>query len=162
VNPRSLFEELMRSAVSRFVLLLLTVAFVREARAADAQTVKIDVQVISATTGDGGVDKRLEKLRDRLSEYRYSSYQLVSEQTVTAALNSSQTLELPEKHVLVVTPKSIEPNGNIRVHLNVRGENKPNLLDTTYTIAPGKDLVVGVKQKDGGAMMIALRHRAEK
>ena len=58
------------------------------------QTVKIDVQVISASTGDGGVDKRLEKLRDRLSEYKYSSYQLVSEQTVTSFRKGASRLRL--------------------------------------------------------------------
>jgi hypothetical protein len=153
----------MRSAVTRFFVALLALATIREARAADApKSVKIDVQVISATTGNAGVDPRLEKIRKNLSEFKYSSYQVISEKTVGLSMNSKETVQLPEKYVLELTPKSIEPNGMIRVHLNVRSEKQAKLVDTEYAIAPGKDLVVGgMKQKDG-ALLVALHHRAEK
>ena len=152
----------MRSALSRSALAFAAFASIPVARADEAKTVKLDVQVISATEGDAGVDKRLEKLRSQLSDYKYSSFQLVSEKSVALAVDKNATIDLPENYVLQVTPRSVEANGPAKVHLNVRSAKQPNLVDTTVTIPPGKTVLVGGMKQKEGKLVLAVTHQASK
>jgi hypothetical protein len=134
-----------------------------EARAESSPpSVKIDLLVIAGTMGTGGVDPKLEKIRKRLSDFKYSTYQLLSEQTLALSVNAPQTVPLPDKYTLEVTTLKIEPSGMIRIHLHVHGENQRKLVDTEYAIAPGGDLLVGGMKHEGGALMVALHHHGEK
>ena len=127
------------------------------------QTVTIDVQVIGASAGPGGLDPRLESLQKRLKAFSFSSYKLISEQTLALTLNGKQTVTLPDNHSLEVTAREVEKSGKIRVHLHVIGGDKQSkLVDTEYAIEPGGDLVVGGMKHEDGALLVALHHHAGK
>ena len=156
---------------ARAGLLLLGAALLlaptRAGAAAEAEpgaptTVEITVQVIAASNGSRGVDKRLAQLQKRLKDFNFSSYELLSEHTFKLGLNSEETLPLPDGRSLEVTPRKFERSGMIRVHLHVRAENQTKLVDTEYAIERGGDLVVGGMKHGDGALLLALHHQAAK
>lgn len=127
-----------------------------------AVAVPIQVQVIAASVKETGkepeIDKRLSRLRKRLSDFAFSSYRLVEEKSLLLALNREESLALPGERTLVITPRAFEKNGKIRVHLLIRSSRATNLVDTDYSIEPGGDILVGGMKLEDGALLVAIRH----
>lgn len=133
-----------------------------EAEPGAPTAVEITVQVIAASNGPRGIDKRLLQLQKRLKDFSFSSYELLSEHSFRLDLNSEETLPLPDGRTLEITPRKFERSGMIRVHLHVRAGNQTKLVDTEYAIERGGDLVVGGMKHGDGALLLALHHQAVK
>lgn len=145
-------------------LLLLIAAAPAGARPrAEAETgaptaVAIQIQIIEASRGPGGIDPKLTGLQKRLRDFSFTSYHLLSEQTLTLSLNTQQTLALPDKRSLEITPRKFERSGMIRIHLHVRSARQVKLVDAEYAIEPGGELLVGGMKHGDGSLIVALRH----
>lgn len=124
-------------------------------------TVTIQVLVIAASNGPERVDAKLEKLQKRLKDFSFSSYQVLSEHTLTLGLNSEEKVALPGNRSMEITPRKFEKSGKIRVHLHVRSETQAKLVDAEYAIEPGGDLLVGGMKHGEGSLLIALHHGAK-
>jgi len=135
-----------------------TEAGAAEAEAGAPTSVRIDVQVISASSAPGEADPRLAKVSKRLGDFKFASYRLVSEKTVTLGLKSQETLALPGQRALEITPRKFEKSGRLRVHLHLRSEKNAKLIDTDYAIEKGGDLLVGGPKTDDGTLLVFLHH----
>ena len=124
-------------------------------------SVTIQVLVIAASNTGEGVDPRLEKLQKRLKDFSFSSYQVLTEQTLTLDLNSEEKIALPGGRSLEITPRKFEKSGKIRIHLHVLSESQAKLVDAEYAIEPGGDLLVGGMKHGDGSLLIALHHGAK-
>jgi hypothetical protein len=122
--------------------------------------VEVRVQIIAASRGPGGVDPKLGPLERRLRDFAFTSYRVLSDQTLILGLNSEDTLALPDNRSLEITPRKFERSGKIRVHLHLRNAKQVKLVDAEYAIEPGGDLLVGGMKHADGSLLIALHHNA--
>src|SRR5205085_1857331 len=82
----------------------------------------------------------LQQIAKNLSEFskdfRYRNFQLVSEQSFDLPFSSAGQVELPGSRSLQVTPRQMDPDGRIKVHLELLGEHPAHTrkLHTDYTI----------------------------
>lgn len=129
-------------------LLLLAVP----ALAADPQ-VSITVQVVHATKTGNQVDPALEKLKKRMADFGFTSYKLLETRVLVLAFGSEGTVDLPGGKKFVVKPEQLEPDGKLRIHAHVAGEAK-----VTYSIEPGKDLLVGGVPYEDGKLVLVITH----
>lgn len=130
-----------------------------EVEAGAPTTVKIDLQVISASTAAGEADPRLARVQKRLKDFNFASYRIVSERSLSLGLKSRETLDLPGGRKLEIQPRKFEKSGRVRVHLHLRSEKNSKLIDTDYAVDKGGDLLVGgPKTEDGSTLLVFLHH----
>ncbi len=120
--------------------------------------VRIDVQVISASTARGPTDPRLLRLKSRLSQFAFASYRLVSEKSVVLRLRSEEVLPLPGHRSLEIVPRRFEASGRLRVHLHLNGERNEKLIDADDAVEPGGDLLVGGPRVGNTTLLVFIHH----
>jgi hypothetical protein len=102
-------------------------------------------------------------------QFRFRSYTLLQEQTFDLDWKTPAQLELPGSRSLVVTPRQLEPDGKIKVHLELLGEHPAHTrkLHTDYVIQRGGTILVGglrvdPKSEKPGKLLIAVTQVTEK
>ncbi|MEK6607956.1 MAG: hypothetical protein AABZ30_09870 [Myxococcota bacterium] len=114
------------------------------------------VRSIHALDADGGVDKKIAKLRPLLGKPpfdRFKSFKLIKEDAVDAEIGRESAVEVPSGKKLVVT--FLE---------RVKGDKKPLLrvkLDyggvaTTYRVGEGDPIPLVVGAHAGGTLVLAV------
>lgn len=159
----------MSSALLAFALLL----------AADApavQKVRITVRAIAASN-DGaqapGMDPRLAPIADHIQgfgeQFRFRSYKLLDEQSFDLDWKAPAQMELPGSRSLQVTPRALDSDGKIKVHLELLGAHPEHSrkLHTDYAIQRGGTILVGGIRVDpndpkAGTLLIAVTQAVEK
>ena len=150
--------------------LLLIAALLLAQADAGVTRVRITVRAIAARNDPGapaGIDKRLAPIAQHIEsfgeQFRFRSYQLLQEDTFELDWKAPAQLELPGSRSLQVTPRSIDGEGRIRVHLELLGSHPAHArkLHTDYTIQRGGTILVGglpVNPSDekAGKLLIAI------
>jgi hypothetical protein len=143
---------------------------------AGPQRVKITVRAIAATDDPAappGLDEKLAPIAIHLmnfsKQFRYRSYKLLQEETFDLDWKSPAQLELPGSRSLLVTPRRLAQNGNIKVHLELLGEHPAHSprLHTDYSIPRGGTILVGGLRVDpnddqAGTLLVAVTQAVEK
>jgi len=138
--------------------------------------VKITVRAISASNDasvPAGMDPKLAPIASQIEsfqeEFRFRSYQLIDEQTFDLDWKNAAQVELPGSRSLQVTPRQLDADGKIKVHLELLGEHPAHLrkLHTDYAIQRGGTILVGGIRVDpqnekAGKLLIAITQEVEK
>ena len=156
--------------------LLIAALLLAQADAGTAQRVRITVRAIAASnepSAPAGMDPKLAPIAPHLAQFgeqfRFRSYQLLKEQSFDLDWKAPAEMELPGSRSLQVTPRTLDSDGKINVHLELLGEHPAHSrkLHTDYSIARGGTILVGgikVDPKDPrqGTLLIAVTQAVEK
>jgi hypothetical protein len=147
---------------------------------ADAGTserrVKITVRAIAASNdaaAPAGMDPRLQPIAPQIEsfgeEFRFRSYQLIDEHTFDLDWKNAAQVELPGSRSLQVTPRLLDSDGKIKVHLELLGEHPAHArrLHTDYAVQRGGTILVGgirvdPRNEKAGKLLIAITQEVEK
>jgi hypothetical protein len=138
--------------------------------------VKITVRAIAATNDPSeppGMDPKLQPIATHIDafgeQFRFRSYRLIDEQTFDLDWKNAAQVELPGSRSLQVTPRQLEADGKIKVHLELLGEHPAHSrkLHTDYAIQRGGTILVGGIRVDpqnekAGKLLIAITQEMEK
>ena len=132
-----------------FILCLLCL-FAPSGRAAPA--VQIKVKVILASQQAGSVDPRLQGLtRELQSVFRYGSYTLLSEKSMSQSLKNAGVVSLPGGRVMSIAPQSLSGN---RVTLKLEiNKGKRQIFQTVIQLRNRSSLTVGGPKHKGGYLL---------
>lgn len=154
-------------------LLFLAALLIAQADAGVETRVRITVRAIAASNEGSGVDERLAPIRQHLEgfneQFRFKSYKLLQEQTFNLDWKTPAQMELPGSRSLQVTPRQLDRDGRIKVHLELLGEHPAHSrkLHTDYSIQRGGTILVGGIRVDpddekAGKLLIAVTQEMEK
>jgi hypothetical protein len=138
--------------------------------------VKITVRAIAATNDpamQAGMDPKLKPISTHIDsfgeQFRFRSYRLLDEQTFDLDWKNGAQVELPGGRSLQVTPRQLDGDGRIKVHLELLGEHPQHSrkLHTDYAIQRGGTILVGGIRVDpanekAGKLLIAITQEVEK
>jgi len=141
-----------------------------------AKRVRITVRAIAASndpTAPAGLDQKLAPIATHLQsfgeQFRFKSYKLLQVETVDLDWKAGVQMELPGSRSLQLTPRQLEPDGKIKVHLELLGEHPEHSrkLHTDYAIQRGGTILVGGLRVDpadekSGKLLIAITQETEK
>ena len=159
------------------VLLLTAALLLAQADAGVSQMrVKIVVRAIAASNdaaAPAGMDPKLKPIAPSIEsfgeEFRFRSYKLTDEQSFDLDWKSAVQMELPGSRSLQVTPRQLDADGRIKVHLELLGEHPEHSrkLHTDYAIQRGGTILVGGLRVDpqdpkAGTLLIAVTQAMEK
>jgi hypothetical protein len=147
-----------------------------DAGVAVERRVKITVRAIAASNDPSqppGMDAKLQPIAPQIEsfgeQFRFRSYRLIEEQTFDLDWKSAAQMELPGSRSLQVTPRQLEADGKIKVHLELLGEHPAHSrkLHTDYAIQRGGTILVGGIRVDpqnekAGKLLIAITQAMEK
>ena len=159
-----------------FALVLFGALLAQADGGASAKHVRITVRAISASndpTMPPGLDQKLAPIARHLQsfgeQFRFKSYKLLQVETVDLDWKAGVQMELPGSRSLQLTPRQLEPDGKIKVHLELLGEHPEHSrkLHTDYAIQRGGTILVGGLQVDpenekSGKLLIAITQETEK
>ena len=135
-------------------LFLLCGAFASDLTAAGT-TARIDVLLVSAGNGDGGVDPALKPYAGTLQRlFRFKSYNLVKKTGMKVDLPGGGSTSLPDGQSLKVNAK---PSGDRTINADIewmRGGKR--LLHTGMQLRPGKPAVLGGPRSGEGTLLLIL------
>ncbi len=158
-------------------LLLSAALLIAQADAGVVQRrVKITVRAIAASNDPAepaGMDPKLQPIAPHIDafgeQFRFRSYRLIDEQTFDLDWKTPAQVELPGSRSLQVTPRQLDPDGKIKVHLELLGEHPAHSrkLHTDYAIQRGGTILVGGIRVDpqnekAGKLLIAVTQEMEK
>ena len=157
-------------------LLLSAALLLAQADAGPQRRVKITVRAIAASNDAAaapGMDPKLKPIAPSIEsfgeEFRFRSYKLLSEQTFDLDWKSTAQMELPGSRSLEVAPRQLDPDGRIKVHLELLGEHPAHSrkLHTDYAIQRGGTILVGgirvdPRNEKAGKLLIAITQEVEK
>jgi hypothetical protein len=157
-------------------LVLLSALLAQADGGASAKHVRITVRAIAATndpTTPAGLDDKLAPIAIHLQsfgeQFRFRSYRLLQVETVDLNWKAGAQIELPGSRSLQLTPRQLEPDGKIKVHLELLGEHPEHSrkLHTDYAIQRGGTIFVGGLRVDpddekSGKLLIAITQETEK
>jgi hypothetical protein len=143
---------------------------------AGAGHVEITVRAIAASNdpkAPAGIDQKLSAIAPHIEsfgeQFRFRSYQLLQEQTFELDWKAPAQIELPGSRSLQVTPRSMDSEGRIRVHLELLGSHPAHSrkLHTDYTIQRGGTILVGgmpvdASDQNAGKLLIAITQAMRK
>jgi hypothetical protein len=156
--------------------MLLFALLLAQADAGVAQHVKVTVRAIKASNdpaAPAGMDPKLSAIEPHLEafgeQFRFRSYQLLQEESFDLDWRTPAQMELPGSRSLEVTPRTLAPDGKIKVHLELLGEHPAHSrkLHTDYVIQRGGTIFVGGLRVDpgnekSGKLLIAVTQATEK
>jgi hypothetical protein len=157
-------------------LVLLAAVLLAQADAGVQNRVRITVRAIAASNDPAvapGVDPKLAPVAPHIAsfgeQFRFRSYRLLMEQTFDLDWKAPAQMELPGSRSLQLTPRALDVDGRIKVHLELLGEHPAHSrkLHTDYAIARGGTILVGgipVDPQDdkAGKLLIAITQEMEK
>jgi len=138
--------------------------------------VKITIRAIAATNDPQapvGTDPKLKPIAPQIEsfgeQFRFRSYKLIDEHTFDLDWKNAAQVELPGSRSLQVTPRQLDADGRIKVHLELLGEHPAHSrkLHTDYAIQRGGTILVGGIRVDpndpaAGKLLIAITQEMEK
>jgi hypothetical protein len=138
--------------------------------------VKITIRAIAATNdpqAPAGTDPKLKPIAPQIEsfgeQFRFRSYKLIDEHTFDLDWKNAAQVELPGSRSLQVTPRQLDADGRIKVHLELLGEHPAHSrkLHTDYAIQRGGTILVGGIRVDpndaaAGKLLIAITQEMEK
>jgi hypothetical protein len=141
-----------------------------------ARRVKITVRAIAASNDPSqppGMDPKLSPIAAHIDafgeQFRFRSYRLIDEHTFDLDWKNAAQVELPGSRSLEVTPRQLDADGKIKVHLELLGEHPAHSrkLHTDYAIQRGGTILVGGIRVDpqnekAGKLLIAITQEMEK
>jgi len=156
--------------------LLAAAVLLAQADAGTPGRVRITVRAIAATNDPAaapGIDGKLSPISTHIEsfgeQFRFRSYRLLQEQTFDLDWKSPAQVELPGSRSLQVTPRQLDADGKIKVHLELLGEHPEHSrkLHTDYAIQRGGTILVGGLRVDpqdekAGKLLIAITQEMEK
>jgi hypothetical protein len=151
---------------------LLAVQGAQDAGTTQTARVRITVRAIAAMSGADQIDPKLQPIAKNLSEFskdfRYRNFRLESSQTFDLAFESAAQMELPGSRSVQITPTRMDPDGRIKVHLELLGEHPTHSrkLHTDYSIQRGGTIFVGglrfdPQKPDRGMLLVAVTQELE-
>jgi hypothetical protein len=137
--------------------------------------VKITVRAIAASNdaaAPAGTDPKLKPIGPQLQsfgeQFRFRSYRLIDERSFDLDWKNAAEVELPGSRSLQVTPRQLDADGRIKVHLELLGEHPEHTrkLHTDYSIKRGGTLFVGglrldPSKPDAGMLLVAVTRAVE-
>ena len=159
------------------VVVLAAALLLAQADAGTAERrVKITVRAIAASNdpaAPAGADPKLKAISPQLEsfgeQFRFRSYRLLQEQTFELDWKNAAEMELPGSRSLQVTPRQLDADGRIKVHLELLGEHPEHTrkLHTDYAIQRGGTILVGgirvdPRNEKAGKLLIAITQEMEK
>jgi len=159
------------------VLLLTAALLLAQADAGVSQMrVKIVVRAIAASNdpaAPAGMDPKLKPIAPSIEsfgeEFRFRSYKLIEEHSFDLDWKNAAQVELPGSRSLQVTPRQLDSDGRIKVHLELLGEHPEHSrqLHTDYAIQRGGTILVGgirvdPRNEKAGKLLIAITQEVEK
>ena len=138
-----------------WLLALLCTACLAPAWAAEPNA-ELQVSVIYAQKNAGmGLDPRVRPyLAELIKQFTFSSYRLESDSVTRTDLGNSAQFALPGDKTLLLTPKSFEKDGRLKVHLSI-----PKLLETDLLFAKNGELFLGGPRHENGVLILVIRAR---
>jgi hypothetical protein len=147
-----------------------------DAGTAPPEKVRITIRAIAASNdpnAPAGMDEKLQPIAPHIEafgdQFRFRSYRLIQEQTVELDWKAGAQIELPGSRSLQLTPRGLDPDGKIKVHLELLGEHPAHSrkLHTDYAIQRGGTILVGGLRVDpedekSGKLLIAITQEMEK
>ena len=147
-----------------------------QADAGVAKRVRITVRAIAASNDEAaapGMDNKLAPIAPHLEsfgqQFRFRSYKLLQEESFDLDWKSPAQMELPGSRSLHVTPRALDADGKIKVHLELLGKHPEHSrkLHTDYSIQRGGTILVGGIRVDpadekAGTLLIAVTQAVEK
>ncbi|HYY51322.1 MAG TPA: hypothetical protein VE755_00550 [Myxococcales bacterium] len=138
--------------------------------------VKITVRAIAASNdaaAPAGTDPKLKPIGPQLQsfgeQFRFRSYRLIDERSFDLDWKNAAEVELPGSRSLQVTPRQLDADGRIKVHLELLGEHPEHTrkLHTDYAIQRGGTILVGgirvdPRNEKAGKLLIAITQEMEK
>ena len=130
-----------------FLMLILTVVLAGPLWA--EPNTKIVVKSVLASQGSEYMDPRLSSLTEELrSIFRYSSYELLSEDHMDLAMKETGTVSLPGDRVLKITPVKIAGD-RVELQLVILKKEKEIFQTVSQLLNHSSIIVGGPKYKDG-------------
>lgn len=117
-----------------------------------APVIKINVKVILASQKGGSMDSRLQGLtRELQSVFRYASYKLLSEKSMTLSLKNAGSVSLPGGRMMRIIPQGLSGN---RVTLKLKiHKGKRKIFQTVIQLLNKGSLTVGGPKHKGGYLL---------
>lgn len=115
-------------------------------------TVGIDVKTILASNEGGDIDPRLRDLvRELKSVFRYSSYQLLSRDSLNLRLDRSERISLPGRRMMSITLKGISGR-RATLQLEIYKGNS-QIFQTVIQLRNESSVTVGGPEYRGGYLL---------
>ncbi len=147
--------------VSRFALFCFASALLWALQAIAGEMVELRVETVLATNSSKEFDNRLTDIRPQLSEFRFSSYQLVQEERRRVDWGKQADFFLPGGRFLQVVPKEYT---NKRIALQVmlmEGTSPTPLMNTLLSIRNHGTVFVGGRKHQEGMLIIRIGATAD-
>jgi hypothetical protein len=155
--------------------LLAVTALLAQADAGVHNRVRITVRAIAASDDPAtapGVDPKLAPVAPHIAsfgeQFRFRSYRLLLEQSFDLDWKAPAQMELPGSRSLQLTPRQLDSDGRIKVHLELLGEHPAHSrkLHTDYSIQRGGTIFVGglrfdPQKPDRGMLLVAVTQELE-
>jgi hypothetical protein len=120
-----------------------------------ADTIEVVVKTIQASGNSRYTDPRLSSVIEELqSVFRYSSYRLLSENTMTLKRGQTGEVTLPGGRVLSVTPKGTS-NGRIALGLRI-AKAKKEIFQTRVQLLNRGNIIVGGPKHGTGTLLFRI------
>jgi hypothetical protein len=143
--------------VSGFILLLLGILPL-DLIAEEGGTVRLDVILVEAGTGDAGVDPALRAYGTTLKRlFRFGQYRQVSQASVRLSAGASGEARFPGGQQVSLLRQSTAGSG-VRVQLRWV-KNRTRLLETALTLKGGTPAVLGGPRGEAGSTYILIVRR---
>ena len=114
--------------------------------------INIVVKTVLASEDSKFSDPRISDLiREISSVFRYSSYRLLSQNTLKPGISQTGTASLPEKGILKITPLRIKDN-RVQLDLSIF-RKKRRLFQTELELLNHSSLTVGGPKYKGGFLL---------
>jgi hypothetical protein len=147
--------------VSRLALFCFASALLWALQAIAGEMVELRVETVLATNSSKEFDNRLTDIRPQLSEFRFSSYQLVQEERRRVDWGKQADFFLPGGRFLQVVPKEYT---NKRIALQVmliEGTTPTPLMNTLLSIRNHGTVFVGGRKHQEGMLIIRIGATAD-
>ena len=116
---------MVKTGISITMLLVLMVVLLASGRSWAGPPIRINVKTILASQEAGGIDPNLRNLaKDLQSVFRYSSYELIGQNSLRLSLDKPGNVSLPGKRKMLITAEGIS-GGRATLKLEIyRGKRK--------------------------------------
>jgi hypothetical protein len=123
-------------------------------RAAQAESVTLDVMLIHASNEQAPMDRRLEKVEYQLRRmFKFEYYKHYGEASAVVNLPGETTLDLGHGMKLIV--KASGSDGKIRAEVNWK-KGDTSALNTTVALKRGQHVILGGVPHEGGTLIMTV------